>query len=155
MRFQQIRELVRWAADYHARFARLYSEKASSGEGGERLRMSLEYLAKHEQQMQSELEQYLAEDSDHRGVLNTWFDDAVDIPHAPVLDRLPKSLNSDTVQTVLATALVAHRTLQDLYAQRVEHAVTGAERELFESLSGRHEGEVRRLVRDMQRLEDY
>lgn len=59
------------------------------------------------------------------------------------------------MQDVLSTALTMHRTLQDLYAHRVERASVEAEREFFASLSSGHEAEVRRLARDMQRLEDY
>lgn len=154
MRFHQIRELVLWAADYHARLASTYTRQAT-GDVEDRVRMALRYLAEHETNMQASLEQYLAEGSEHRSVLNTWFDDPADIPHAQVLDQLIASMRCDDVQSVLATALAAHRTLQDLYTHRAEHAVTTAESEFFEALTNGHEGEVRRLSRDMQRLEDY
>ena len=154
MRFHQIRELVSWAADYHARLASTYTDLAG-GKVEERVRMALRYLAEHEKGMQASLEQYLDEGSEHRGVLDTWFDDPVDFPHAPVLNRLVEGIPCEDMQSVLATALSTHRTLQDLYAQRAEHAVSTAEREFFDALTKGHEGEVRRLSRDMQRLEDY
>ncbi len=154
MRFHQVRELVSWAADYHARLASAYTELAG-GKVNDRVRMALRYLAEHENGMQASLEQYLDEGSEHRGVLDTWFDDPVDFPHAPVLDRLAQGMTFDDMQSVLATALATHRTLQDLYTYRAGHAVTTAEREFFEALTKGHEGEVRRLSRDMQRLEDY
>lgn len=154
MRFHQVRELVNWAADYHARLAAAYTERAA-GQVGERARMALEYLAEHERKMQADLEGYLEDGSDHRGVLETWFDDPADFPHAPTLDRLTECVSCDSVQDVLSTALTMHRTLQDLYAHRVERATAEAEREFFASLSSGHEAEVRRLARDMQRLEDY
>ncbi|MBB3189375.1 2-hydroxyacyl-CoA dehydratase [Halomonas cerina] len=154
MRFHQVRELVSWAADYHARLAAVYTEQAA-GQVGERVRMALEYLAEHERKMQADLEGYLDDGSDHRGVLDTWFDDPADFPHAPVLDRMSAGLSCGSVQDVLATALTTHRTLQDLYAHRAERASAEAERDFFMALADGHEGEVRRLARDMQRLEDY
>lgn len=155
VRFHQIRELVRWVVDYHARLKGMYSEKASSGEISDRLRMALEYVAEHEGKMQSELAQYLAEDSIHRGVLDTWFEEAVELAHVPMLDEPPEILSTHSVQDVLDTSMASHRLLQDLYNQRAQHAVSAAERELFNSLSEQYEAEIRRLARNMQRLEDY
>ncbi|MDI5892638.1 2-hydroxyacyl-CoA dehydratase [Halomonas rhizosphaerae] len=154
MRFHQVKELVAWAADYHRGLAEQYDQLAA-GDVNDRVRMALEYLAEHERKMQIELANYLEEQSDHRKVLETWFDDPADFPHAPTLDRLIECMSCDSVQDVLSTALTMHRTLQDLYAHRVERASVEAEREFFASLSSGHEAEVRRLARDMQRLEDY
>lgn len=153
MRFHQVRELVRGAASYHADLADAYAG-AATGDVGERLRMALDYLAEHERGMQAVLERYLSEDDEHRGVLDTWFDDPVDVLHAPVPERLLEGIPRDGVLPMLAAALTAHRTLQDVYAQRAEHAVSTAEREFFGSLIAEHEGEVRRLSRNLQRLED-
>ncbi len=154
MRFHQVRELVSWAADYHARLAAAYTGMGG-GDVGERVRMALRYLAEHERAMQASLELYLTEDSEHRSVLDTWFDEPTDFPHAPVLERLSEGMSCDNMQAVLATALATHRTLQDLYDHRAANAVTRAETEFFEALTNGHEAEVRRLSRDMQRLEDY
>lgn len=154
MRFHQVKELVEWAADYHARLADHYSRLAATG-NDERVRMALEYLVERERKLQADLLGYLNDGSDHDSVLGTWFDDPNDFPHPPVLERLPEGVEAKSVQSVLATALTAHRTLQDLYAHRADLAGGVHEREFFEALAKGHEGEVRRLVRDMQRLEDY
>ena len=76
-------------------------------------------------------------------------------PPEQVKERLPAGIDCETVQGVLATALTAHRTLQDLYAHRSDKAGAGSEKEFFDVLSAGHEAEVRRIARDMQRLEDY
>ena len=154
MRFHQVRELVAWAADYHARLADQYTALAA-GEVSDRVRMALEYLAARERKLEADIRGYCDDGSDHRQVLDTWFDVPNDFPHAPVLERLPDSVDGDSVQSVLATALTAHRTLQDLYAHRGDLAGAGEERQFFEALSAGHEAEVRRIARDLQRLEDY
>lgn len=154
MRFRQIKELVSWAADYHARLADKYTRLAAEG-SDERVRMALHYLAEHERKLEADLVGYLDDGTDHRNVLDAWFDDPNDFPHAPVLERLPKDVDGESVQSVLATALTAHRTLQDLYAHRADLAGGSDERAFFEALSAGHEAEVRRIARDMQRLEDY
>ncbi|MCE8025919.1 MULTISPECIES: 2-hydroxyacyl-CoA dehydratase [Halomonadaceae] len=154
MRFHQVKELVDWAADYHARLADQYARLAASGDD-ERVKMALEYLAQRERKLQGDLLGYLDDGSDHRSVLEAWFDDPNDFPHAPVLERLPDGVDGKSVQDVLATALTAHRTLQDLYAHRAELAGGSGEKGFFEALASGHEAEVRRIARDMQRLEDY
>ncbi|MFG6179040.1 2-hydroxyacyl-CoA dehydratase [Halomonas sp. THAF12] len=105
--------------------------------------------------MQRELEAYLAEGSGHRRVLDVWFDEPDDFPHAPVLERLPEVRDDEEVEALLATALTTHRTLQDLYRHRGERASGAEEREFFEALVQGEDAEVRRLVRDIQRLEAY
>ncbi|EPC00525.1 hypothetical protein L861_06180 [Litchfieldella anticariensis FP35 = DSM 16096] len=154
MRFHQVKDLVRWAADYHARLGDQYSELASSNVS-ERVRMALEYLAERERKMQAGLQGYFNDGNDHCNVLDTWFDDPADFPHPPVLDRLPECMDCASVQDVLATALATHKTLQDLYMHRADRASIEAERDFFVALATGHEGEVRRIARDMQRLEDY
>ena len=154
MRFHQVKELVDWAAGYHRRLAEQYSALANGGVD-ERVRMALEYLAERERKQENDLTGYLGDGSDHSQVLETWFDDPNDFPHPPVLERLPDCIECDSVQSVLATALTAHRTLQDLYTHREELAGGSDEKVFFEALANGHEAEVRRISRDMQRLEDY
>ena len=154
MRFHQVRELVRWAADYHGRLAEHY-DKCAAGDVKERVRMALTYLADHERTLKANLEDYFTDGSDHRGVLDTWFDDPADFPHLPVLDRLPECVECGSVEDLLTTALTTHKTLQDLYRHRADRASVEEEREFFASLAIGHDGEVRRLVRDIQRLEAY
>ncbi|MEQ6917193.1 2-hydroxyacyl-CoA dehydratase [Halomonas aquatica] len=154
MRFHQVKELVAWAADYHRGLAEQYDQLASGGVS-DRVRMALEYLAEHERKMQVDLADYLEEDGGHHKVLETWFDDPADFPHAPTLDRLADNMAGDSVQDVLVTALTMHRTLQDLYAYRVDRSSVEGERDFFASLASGHEAEVRRIARDIQRLEDY
>ncbi len=155
MRFHQVKELVDWAAGYHRRLAEQYTALAGGGGVDERVRMALEYLAERERKQEGDLTGYLDDGSDHSTVLETWFDDPADFPHPPVLERLPECLDCESVQSVLATALTAHRTLQDLYTHRAELAGGSDEKTFFEALGAGHEAEVRRIARDIQRLEDY
>ena len=155
MRFHQVKELVDWAAGYHRRLAEQYAALAAGADVDERLRMALDYLVERERKQENDLTGYLDDGSDHSQVLETWFDDPNDFPHPPVLERLPDCIECDSVQSVLTTALTAHRTLQDLYSHRAELAGGRDEKAFFEALAAGHEAEVRRIARDIQRLEDY
>lgn len=154
MRFHQIREIVSWAVRFHERLAQQYAALAKKSED-ERVRMALTYLAEHEHQMQGGLARYLAADSEHRNVLDTWFSDLTELPHPDVLERLCGCMACTTVDSVLTTALTIHKTLEDMYRHRAEEAAIAAEQAFFASLADGHEAEVRRLVRDMARLETY
>ncbi len=155
MRFHQVKELVDWAAGYHRRLAEQYAALAAGADVDERLRMALDYLVERERKQESDLVGYLDDGSDHSQVLDTWFDDPADFPHPPVLERLPERLDGGSLQDLLSTALTAHRTLQDLYAHRAELAGSRDEKAFFEALAAGHDAEVRRIARDIQRLEAY
>lgn len=79
MRYNQVKDLVEWAAGFHARMARQYSEAADEAEN-ERLQMALNYLASRELKMKTGLEDLFREGSDHSEVLELWFDDSSDFP---------------------------------------------------------------------------
>lgn len=152
MRFHRVRELLDWAVATHARLSRDYRAQAKTCDD-ERVRMALLYLADHEHAMQAGLARYLADDGDHRNALETWFSDTAEFPHPEVVDGLCQRLSGQTVDDVLATALTIHKTLEDMYRQRAATAPIEDERALFAALVAGHEAEVRRLVRDMARLD--
>ncbi|MBD3897609.1 2-hydroxyacyl-CoA dehydratase [Halomonas sp. ML-15] len=154
MRFHQVRELVSWATNFHSRMAEQYRQLATTTES-ERQRMALEYLAQREDKQHTELTRYATENGDHRAVLDTWFDDPTDFPHPLVVERLPGRTGNGEIQDVMATALTAHRTLQDLYTHRAERAAGARELAFFQSLADGHEAEVRHIVRDLQQLDAY
>lgn len=153
--FKQIRALLQWVADYHAHLKDMYTARGAIGQPDERLRMALGYVAEHEEKMQEELQKYLSTESSHRTIVDTYFEEPVEAPDTPLLEKDADSLAADSVQAVLKTAMDSHKLLKELYDERARHAVGDTERELFDSLSGHYEAEIRRLVRNMQRLEDY
>lgn len=152
MRFHRVREVIEWAVQTHSQLASEYRALAK-GCNDERLRMALLYLADHEHAMQGGLARYLADDSTHLNVLDTWFDDPADFPHLHVVDSLRGGVSGTSIDDLLATALTIHKTLEDLYRQRAATAPIDDERDLFASLAAGHQAEVRRLVRDMARLD--
>lgn len=152
MRFHRVREVIDWAVQTHGRLATEYRAQAKAC-NDERVRMALLYLADHEHAMQAALARYLADDGDHRNALDTWFSDSAEFPHPEVVDGLCRTPCGRSVDEVLATALTIHRTLADMYRQRADTAPIEDERALFAALVAGHEAEVRRLVRDMARLD--
>lgn len=121
----------------------------------ERQRMALEYLAEHEHRMQRGLARYLKDDGEHRHVLDTWFSSLDEQPPPEVLSRLCGGLSCTTLEGLPSSALTIHKPLEDMRRHRAEVANLPAESELFAALAASHDAEVRRLGRDMARLEAY
>ena len=154
MRFHQVRDIVTWAADFHAQLAGQYHDLAKHCDD-ERVRMALTYLAGHEHKMQRGLKRYLDSENEHLHVLDTWYSELPDLPHPEVLIGLFDGGDCKTVDQVLAHALKVHQTLGDMYRHRAAESSIDAEQAFFAALANGHEGEVRRLVRNIARLEAY
>ncbi|GAA3908094.1 hypothetical protein GCM10022228_18140 [Halomonas cibimaris] len=153
MRYNQVRDLIAWAADFHARMARQFSDKAKAAQS-ERLTMALNYLAEEELRMKTGLEEVLAEASGHEKVLNTWFDNPADFPQPPELERLAQYATYDSIDAAMQAATEAHKALQKLYEYRAKKAVIPAEEEFFGALAEGHEAEVRRIVSQFEEFDD-
>lgn len=154
MRFHQVRDIVTWAADFHAQLAQQYTTQAKSSDD-ERVRMALTYLAQHEHNMQAGLARYLAPDNQHRHVLDTWYSDLTELPQPDVLSILCGCISCTSVASLLTKALEIHETLENMYRHRSQDSAIDAEKTFFASLASGHEAEMRRMARDMARLESY
>lgn len=153
MRYNQVRDLVAWAADFHGRMARQFSDVAQEAES-ERLQMALNYLASEELRMKTGMESALADGSEYQKVLNTWFDDAADFPQAPELERLAQYATYDSIDAAMQASTKAHKALQGLYAYRAEKASIPEAAEFFNALADGHEAEVRRIVSQFEEFSD-
>ncbi|HBS17170.1 MULTISPECIES: 2-hydroxyacyl-CoA dehydratase [Halomonadaceae] len=153
MRYNQVKDLIEWAAGYHGRMARQYSAGAEQAEH-ERLAMVLTYLADSELKMKTGLEALLHDGSDHRQVLEIWFDDSSDFPQPPELDALAKQSVAGSIDELTKTAVESHRKLQSLYEHRASRAKIEPEETFFSALAEGHNAEARKLVASMQEFDD-
>ncbi|TNH14623.1 2-hydroxyacyl-CoA dehydratase [Halomonas sp. BL6] len=153
MRYNQVKDLIEWATGYHARMARQYSDAASQAEL-ERLAMALRYLADSELKMKTGLEALFHDGSDHREVLETWFDDSSDFPQPPELEALAEQSVAGSIDELTETAVEAHRKLQSLYEHRASRAKIEPEETFFNALAQGHNAEARKLVVSMQEFDD-
>jgi hypothetical protein len=153
MRYNQVKDLVVWAADFHARMAQQFSDAAEEADS-ERLKMALTYLVNRELRMKTGLEAIFSDGSDHRDVLNTWFDDPTDFPQPPTLEKLVETADCGSVDVAMQTVIEAHKTLQALYEYRSAKAAIEPEEEFFTSLAQGHEAEVRRIVTSLEEFTD-
>ncbi|UYG01338.1 MULTISPECIES: 2-hydroxyacyl-CoA dehydratase [unclassified Halomonas] len=152
-RYNQVKDLITWAADYHARMAKRYSDGADRTDN-ERLSMALTYLASREVKMQSGLEALFHDGSDHSEVMELWFDETGDFPQPPRLEAITQRSVADSIDGVIETASEAQENLRALYAHRAECAKIEEEAAFFNSLAEGHEAELRKIVTSMREFED-
>ncbi|WP_447895800.1 2-hydroxyacyl-CoA dehydratase [Vreelandella sp. GE22] len=152
-RYNQVKDLLTWAQDFHGRMAKQYSEGAARTDN-ERLAMALTYLASREVKMRSGLEAIFHDGSDHREVLELWFDETSDFPRPPKLEALYERGVAASIDEAIETASEAHELLRALYEHRAECAKIEPEEAFFTSLAQGHEAEVRKLVTSMREFED-
>lgn len=152
MRYNQVKDLVEWAAGFHARMARQYSEAAEKAEN-ERLQMAFNYLVSRELKMKTGLEDLFHDGSDHSEVLELWFDDSSDFPQPPELDRLAEQTIAGSIEDAMKTATLAHQRLQALYEHRASRAKIEPEEEFFNALAQGHNSEIRHIMASMEELQ--
>lgn len=152
MRYNQVKDLVEWAAGFHERMARQYSEAADNADN-ERLQMVLTYLASRELKMKTGLEDLFHDDSGHTEIMETWFDDSSDFPQPPELDKLAEQAVAGSIDEVMKTATTAHQRLQALYEHRAERAKIEPEEEFFNSLAEGHNAEIRHIMASIEELQ--
>jgi hypothetical protein len=152
MRYNQVKDLINWVEAYHGRLAEQYRAKAGAAES-ERLQMVLNYLADHETRMQAGLRAIFNESHKKRDVLDTWFDDPNDFPQPPQLEQLADKPVGNSIDSVMESAVEAHRTLEALYRHRVDRAVIEPEAEFFNALAEGHNAELRRIVAGIEELQ--
>ncbi|CAH1044937.1 hypothetical protein [Halomonas sp. TD01] len=153
MRYNQVKDLVEWAAGYHGQMARQYRAAADSSEH-QRLAMALTYLADSELRMKTGLEALIRDSSNHKEVLEIWFDDPSDFPQPPVLEALAHQTVADSTDKLTHAAVESHRKLQGLYEHRASRAKIEPEEAFFNALAEGHNAEARKLVASMQEFED-
>jgi rubrerythrin len=152
MAFRQVKDLLVWIHDFHARLGEQYAQLAEEQQS-ERMRMALTFLADRERRMSEGMLAYL-EDGDE-GLLTTWLIDSQEFGHPSVLERIPRCMGCHDTRDILANVMMAHQTLKDMYRLRAELASIPQETELFERLAEQQDAEARLQTRDFARLEMY
>lgn len=152
MRYNQVKDLVKWAAGFHARMALQYSDAAENADS-ERLKMGLDYLASRELKLKTGLEDLFNDGTDQTKVLETWFDESSEFPEPPALERLAEQTSTASIDEAMKTAVIAHERLQAMYEHRALRSRIAPEEEFFNALAEGHNSEIRRIVASLEELQ--
>jgi len=151
MQIKTFSDLMEWTRSLHSSMAKCMAHCASR-HGDERAKMLLEYLASHE----TEMEQMVAafeRQADPKAARTYDYDY---IPHNPITTHLAcddhyAKLDADSIS---AEVFDFHEQIISLYQSLVGRAEIQEAVELVQSLLEMEEHETKRLVRQVERMDD-
>lgn len=145
MPFEQTRDVIEKARDFHRQLAAFY-HRLESMVDRERVRMTLEYLAAHEERMELRLAEFEA--STGRRVLDAWY-------QYPPDDSIREALATANIHAdisapdAICMALDLDENLLRLYAKAANAAQHAEVRDAFETLLEEGKKERSKLVLDL------
>lgn len=149
--FEQVKDILDYSVEFHRELRALY-DKLSAESDQTRVKMLLDYLARHERDRADAVARF---EKEHQGEasLQSW------LQYAPSKDI--EALLKDcvvrpdmSVEDVITTALAFDDALIAVYKQTASEADDPKVKALFESLADMEEKEKERFVRDAGWLED-
>lgn len=148
--FEQTRDVLDQVRDFHRQVSELYHRLADEA-GKERIKMLLDYMSRHEQNMEESLKEY--EDEASEMILNTWFQF---VPDDSILKSVQDiQLQPDmSVEDVISLALRLDDILIDLYKRMVEEAEIPEVQEVFQNLLEMENQEKHLSVRNSLSVDD-
>ncbi len=151
MRFQRTRDILLQAQTFHTMASNYFLDLERELDQ-KRVRILLDYLVKHEENLASSMEKF-REDVSH-DVLDAWFDNAPDIELDKALASLAQ-LSPQDIDDVIRVGMHLGDYLIWAYESLAEQAETGEVREAFESLASLARAEKRKLSIDSNALQDF
>lgn len=147
MRFEQTRDVLNHARDFHRKVSDFYHELEEQSDQ-KRVRLLLDYMAGREKELADALDDFVNQAS--TDVLNTWFqfthdDDTLQLNCPDVEVKREMS-----VDDVMSMAMRFHDCLMRLYGELAGSARSNRVREVFLSLMQEAEKEWERLERNAQ-----
>lgn len=150
MRFKTVKDVVEHARQLHKQIAGFYKQ-LSNRQHQERVKMLLDYLARHETSLEKMLASFEKDRSQQ--IWDEWFQFATD-------DTLPQTLKGAAVHAnmdvdeIISLALQLDDYFINLYRDMAQNASSAAVKEIFENLLAFEQQEKNRTVRAALELKD-
>ena len=150
MRFETVKDVLDHAQELHEGLAAYYRRLAGDARG-ERVRLLLDYLARHEANMAQALGRY--GDETAAKIRDTWFRNA---PDDAVLACIPPAgpVAGMTLDEIVGVAIQLDDCITDLYLAAARNAELPEAREAFRNLVDAERQEKQRMVRQALGLAD-
>ena len=143
MRFEQVRDILDHAREFHKRLGEFYQNLADHEEAA-RIKMLIEYLGKHEKLLEQGMVNF--EESVSKQILDTWFQFTQD----KTILKLPKAMDIKShmsVEDVIRIGLELDNRLIEFYKDAAENSEVPELKEVFNNLLEMEQEEERHLVR--------
>jgi rubrerythrin len=138
----QVRNMLDQIRDFHGQLAEYYAQLSDKTEQ-QRVKMLLDHMSGHEQDLQSSLAAY--EDGAASQVMDTW----VDCSHCDEIIatcKLTPIAPETSVEGVIGVAMDVDRCLLHFYREAADKAETETVRDVFKNFIDMEEAELRKLA---------
>ena len=149
MVYERTRDVLDRAYAFHKELSEHYA-RLSDKTDKQRLKLTLDYLSRHEQNMASCLEKY--EEKALEKVLNTWFKYTPDLCCEVPLSEVTVD-SSMTVDDLIRQAIKFDNLLVNLYKKMAEYSVSVDVKELFSELMKLEQNEEHQMVKNALELQ--
>lgn len=150
MRFRTVRDLLEQAASLHDGLSRYYQRLAGNA-GQEKVKLLLDYLARHEASLSAELARYGAETA--TAVRNTWLDFELDAEFVKCIPPARPAESMD-VGELVNLAIQLDDCIIDLYQLVAMECKLPEAREAFLNLVAQERQQKMLMVRQAMRLDE-
>lgn len=150
MASETVRDIIDHVRAVHSQLSWFYQTLGDTAEK-ERLRMLLQYVSRHERNLEQALAKY--QETASRSLMNTWFKTAQDNPVRTCLQNVVITADMSTDE-VIRIVLAMDRCLVDTFSRIAETAPADDVKALFRDLVRMEERQDHKLMRDALELED-
>lgn len=151
MRYLQVKNMLDQVRDIHGQLVKYYDQLSKKTEQ-ERVKMLLEHMSKHEQDLQEGLRAY--EESAAPNIMDTFVDceycDAILVTcrHTPIAPET-------SIEGVIRVAMDVDNCLLRFFREVAESAATEKVRDVFRNFVEMEEGELRKLAMNALQATDF
>ncbi|MGB5491909.1 MAG: hypothetical protein WBM76_13865 [Woeseiaceae bacterium] len=151
IRYSQVKNMLEQVRDFHGQLAQYY-DQLSKGAEQQRVKMLLDHMSKHEQDLQEGLRAY--EETATQNVMETYVDCEYCNEILATCRQTPIAPET-SVNGVIRVAMDVDNCLLRFFREVAEHAVTDRVRDVFRNLVDMEEMELRKLALDALQVMDY
>lgn len=151
IRYSQVKNMLEQVRDFHGQLVQYYDRLSKEAEQ-QRVKMLLDHMSKHEQDLQDGLRAY--EESATRNVMDTYIDCEYCSEILATCRQTPIAPETN-VDGVIKAAMDVDNCLLRFFREVAEHAETERVRDVFKNLVDMEEMELRKLALNALQTMDY
>jgi len=151
IRYSQVKNMLEQVRDFHGQLVQYYDRLSKEAEQ-QRVKMLLEHMSKHEQDLQDGLRAY--EETATENVMDTYVDCEYCNEILATCRQTPIAPET-SVEGVIRVAMDVDNCLLRFFREVAEHAETERVRDVFKNLVEMEESELRKLATNALQAVDY
>ena len=151
IRYSQVKNMLEQVRDFHGQLVQYYDRLSKEAEQ-QRVKMLLDHMSKHEQDLQDGLRAY--EETATENVMDTYVDCEYCNEILATCRQTPIAPET-SVEGVIRVAMDVDNCLLRFFREVAEHAETERVRDVFKNLVEMEESELRKLATNALQAMDY